>query len=572
MTLVAELLRSAPGVAMVVTSRAPLHLSGEQEYPVSSLPSPMTDGAEKRSDLGSYESVELFVQRATAIKPDFRLTDDNAKEVAEVATRLEGLPLAIELAASRVRLLTPREILDRLSNRLLSNPASDVPVRQQTMTDAVAWSYELLDPETKAFFERLSVFAGGAMFREIEQVCDPEGKLEIDALDALSELVDHSLVYAHPTAGGTRYQMLVVVREFAENALSQRGERETILDRHLQAFADLAARAEPLLLTSHQGKWLDILTQEHDNLRTAHTWAVEAGSADLALGLVADLWRFWQQRGHLTEGQTRIEETLAMPGGSPTARAKGLEALGGVLYWKGEWELASKAYLESLELVREHGGPLDLAHALYNASFPLKVGSQHEKARQYLGESLAIARAHDDRAGVGRAFFGLCDSALLDGDLKLALDWARKAEWELDGLDAPFDVGWTRFMIAHASYLAGDHVSAREYVDSALSMFIEARDLSAMVLIMYIKARVLEAEEEPLEAARLLGAIEVLVKEIGVGLVEVEAVGGAYLAATEDRYQPASALKDSTDQGIQSALAAGRRLTVEEAVEVAIST
>ena len=560
-SLIAELLTSAPRLKIVITSRAPLHLTAEYEYPVPPLRLP-TETLEATTDIESYESVELFVQRATSVNPSFQLDASNVQVVGQLIRRLDGLPLAIELAASRARLLSPLEILDRLSNRILENPAPDVPARQQTITNTIAWSYELLGPPVRTFLDRFSVFRGGAGLHEVEIVCNPANDLQKDSLNSLTQLVDHSLIDVKSMPNGTRYQMLVVIREFAWERLIDGDDEKPTRDRHLDVYADLAARAEPLLLTNHQAEWLDILSLEHDNLRAAHDWAVASGAADAAHELVANMWRFWQRRGHLTEAESRIEQTLAMTQPTPISRARALDACGGVRYWRGDWEGAKAPYLESLQLMREHGEPIDIAHALYNASFPVNFVGDPGLAQSYLEESLAIYQENSDQLGVGRAYWGLCDLAFLGGDTAGCIAFARKAEAIFEKLDAPFDLGWSRFMIGHASYISGDPVTARRAFDTALPLFIDAGDISAFVLVVYAKAGILEVEGDSVTAARLLGALEVLVKQSGAGIGEVEA----------NRYGSLLELRESTDPTIQEALSGGRHLSTEEVVELAIST
>ncbi len=502
------------------------------------------------------------MQRATSVNPSFRFDESNAEVIVQLIRRLDGLPLAIELAASRIRLLTPTEILDRLSNRILTNPAPDVPARQQTITNAIAWSYELLSPPVQTFLERFSVFRGGAGLDEVEIVCNPGNDPRLGALDALSQLVDHSLIEARAMSGGTRYQMLVVVREFAGARLAGGGGEGATRDQHLRVYADLAMRAEPLLLTSHQSKWLDILSLEHDNLRAAHDWAVASGAADSAHELVANVWRFWQRRGHLAEAESRIERTLEMADVAPIPRARALDALGGIRYWRGDWEGARDPYVQALDLMRENGEPVDVAHALYNASFPVNFTGDPDLARRYLEESLAIYQENGDELGVGRSYWGLCDLAFLGGDPAECIALARKAESIFEHLDAPFDLGWSRFMIGHASYVSGDPATARQSFDAALPLFIDAGDISAFVLVVYAKAGILEVEGNSVTAARLLGALEVLVKQSGAGIGEVEA----------NRYGSLLRLRESTDPLIQKALEEGRRLSTDEVIELAIST
>lgn len=557
---VSALLDSAPGVRMIITSRGPLHLTTEYEYPVPPLPLPT--GRESDTEIAALESAELFVERAKASNPGFSLDESNAAAVGELIRRLDGLPLAIELAASLTRLLTPSEILERLSNRLLAQAAPDVPLRQQTITNTIRWSYDLLESPVQRFLERFAVFRGGAGLNEIESVCNAATDLPADSLDALARLIDNSLIEARTSVWGTRYQMLVVVREFAATLLAEGNDETATRNAHLATYSDLAARAEPLVLTSHQAKWLSILTQEHDNLRAAHDWAIDSGAVDLAHELVASLWRFWQRRGHLPEAEGRIERTLEMDGASPIARARALDALGGIRYWRGDWERAEDPYVESLDIMREHGDPLDIAYALYNASFPINTAGDPDLAKQYIEESLAIYQEADNVLGVGRAYWGLCDLAFLGGDLSGCIDLARQAESIFEELDAPFDLGWSRFMIGHASYISGDSVTARAAFDAALPLFIDAGDVSAFVLVVYAKAGILDLEGDSMTAAYLLGALEVLVEQSGAGIGEQEA----------NRYESLLAMRESTDPEIKEALERGRLLSTDEVIELAIST
>lgn len=559
--VVSAILKRAPGVKLIVTSRAPLHLSAEYEYAVPPLDNP-SNGSRSPGDLLAFESVQLFVERARSVRNDFTVNADNAAAVTALVKKLDGLPLAIELAASRVRIFTPQEILDRLSNRLLATGAADVPTRQQTISNTVAWSYDLLDEATKRFFARMSVFMGTASLGAIEEICDPAAELGIDAFEALERLVDHSLVETVQDPFETRYQMLVVVREFAEGALGTFGDAAEIRDRHLRFYSDLAGRAEPLLLTSHQRKWLDVLAVDHDNIRAAQDWAISTGQTDIALDMTCSLWRFWQRRGHLVEGQMRAERSLAMEGGSPVARARGLEGLAGLLYWRGDWGESLDPYLGSLELMREHGDSRQLANALYNASFPVGYTGDRDRATNYLEDSLRLSEESGDRLGIGRAYWGLCDQAFFRGEYATCIELARKAEQEFERLDAPFDLGWARFMVAHASYLSGDLGTARRYIDAALPLFVDAGDVSAFTLVMYAKAGIVEAEGDRATAAFLLGALDVFIDLYGAGLGDV----------TENQYGPLLALKESTDPEVVEALARGRSLSEDEVIELSIET
>ena len=365
--VVPALLQAAPELRVVTTSREPLRVEGEQEYAVP--PMAVADPALPATpeQLLAYESVALFVERARGVRPGFELDAGNAAAVAEICGRLDGLPLAIELAAARVRMLSPRQIADRLDEALpvLSGGGRDRPVRQQTMRGAIAWSYDMLDGAEASCFRRLAVFRGGCTLDAVERVCEPAG----DTLELVGSLVDKSLLRRVELDDGSRFEMLFVIRGFAKERLAESvdDERET-RHRHAMFMLELLQQASPQLFGPKQPTWLDALELDHDNIRSALTWVVETGETELALELVSRCWRFWQMRGHLREGRERIDEALAMPGLDelPALHADALEAAGGVAYWMADWTSADSRYAACLDLRREAGDPAPLAEAAYN--------------------------------------------------------------------------------------------------------------------------------------------------------------------------------------------------------------
>ena len=311
--------RAGPDVRLVVTSRAPLRIGLEQEFPVGRL---------EPSD-----AIGLFVERARRADPSFGLTDENRSAVAEICDHLDGLPLGIELAASRIGLLPAPAIADQLTRRLdLPGVAPrDLPARQRTLTDAIAWSYSLLDEPPRRLLERLSVFAGGFRLAELDAVGGPAPELGAEPIDALSVLVEQSLVESIPGPDVPRYRLLETIQRFGAGRLAERDETSQARDRHARAYLALAEEAARNMPSRRQKPWLDRMTVDHDNLRAAFGWALERDDAELAHRLLAASWRFWQFRGHVTEGVARAAEVLAMPGGDvPTAwRMRALEAAGG---------------------------------------------------------------------------------------------------------------------------------------------------------------------------------------------------------------------------------------------------
>jgi len=334
----------------------------------------MPDPAGLRPDemLSEFEAVALFVQRGAAVAPGFALTETNAAAVAEVCARLDGLPLAIELAASRVKFISPADMLRRLDHRLavLTGGAQDLPARQRGLRETIRWSYDLLEPPEQRAFARLSVFLGGWTLEAAEAVVDPDGELGVDTLAALGTLVGNSLVRIDPGHGEVRFDMLETIREFATEALAGSGDHEALRRRHLAYFRALAERAAPELTNRDEG-WLDRLEREHDNLRSAIRASIESGDAQSGLMMAWSLWRFWLMRGHLAEGRRSTEELLALPAARErtVARARGLSALGNLAYWQREPESVRGPYEEALALSRDLGDRPGEAEASYNLSF-----------------------------------------------------------------------------------------------------------------------------------------------------------------------------------------------------------
>lgn len=344
--LVADLVEASPLSKFIVTSRAPLRISGEQEMPVPPLGLP--EEASLATALAS-EGVRLFLERAMAVRPDFQLDESNVATVVELVGKLDGLPLAIELVTSRLRHFPLETILERLDSRMLSAGRVDLPERQQTIENAIAWSFDLLDDDHRELFARLSVFAGGARFEEIEQLV-AGCQMGIDLLDGLADLADHSLISSVNTHGGTRFRMLHVIREFARERLEESGVAHQTRRSHLEAYANLAETVAPELLGVDRVRSLDLLEAEHDNFRSALAFGLGDGQIDLVNRLSAALWRFWQARGHLYEAERRLEAAVAQEGGDLGLRAAAVEALGGVHWWRGAMGKCEQRYAEALEM------------------------------------------------------------------------------------------------------------------------------------------------------------------------------------------------------------------------------
>ncbi len=410
---VAELVAGCPRLTVLATSRTALHLRAEQRFrvPPLGLPDPGRDAAP--DVVAASGAVRLFAERARAARPDFALTPGNAAAVAEICRRLDGLPLAIELAAARVSLLSPAALLARLDGaaghaplRVLSGGARDLPERQRTVRDTIAWSYHLLDPGARRLFARLGVFAGGCALEAIEAVCDPDGTLESDVLDDVTALADASLL-SRTDGPAPRVVMLETLHEYALEQLDARGEAPLLRRAHaLYYAADVeASRSE---FKARQKAWLDRWEPEHDNVRAALRWALESGEVEVGLRLAGVLWPFWYLRGYVTEGRRWLEGLLERSGGAASmARAETLRGAAGLASEQGDLSRAEMWCREGLALYRAIGEDRGIADMLNLMGTVAREQGQFERATGFYEESLALCRAMDDTIGVAVALNNL---------------------------------------------------------------------------------------------------------------------------------------------------------------------
>ncbi len=545
--LVAQLLRACPGLTVVATSRGALHVSGEQEYAVPGLPAPPDTRhlstleaarlpAEIRAGdpatLVQYEAVRLFVARALAVRPDFRVTNENATAVAGICATLQGLPLAIELAAARVKVLSPDAILERLEHRLelLASASRDLPERQRTLRGAIAWSYDLLDEPGRRLLARLSVFVGGGDLPMIERVCDPDGTLGGDLLDVLGALVDQSLVRNDDVAGAARFSLLDTIRTFGAERLDASGEGPAVRDRHLAAYLDLAERAAGGLAGPEQRAWLDRLEADADNFRAALDRAEAIPDPEAAVRLGFALWRFWQQRGYLREARHRLTALEAHGWEmAPRTHARLLEALGGVAYWQGDGEASRPWYEAALEIWRTLDDRREIANALYNLGSGevslLMAGNADaeawQRARANLDEALALYEELGDRLGQGNVLWGI------GGLFYFTSDEAEAERWYVRSLEH-FRAARNRTMEAWALHMLGSTVlklgrteSAADMVRHALRHFHEAGDLSGITMVLDDLSAVAVTDGDLERAARLRGAARQLTQSTGTELARM---------------------------------------------------
>jgi predicted ATPase/class 3 adenylate cyclase len=563
--MVDRLLDAAPDLAVLATSRIPLHLSGEQEFHVPPLALPDPEGIEDLTTLTACESVMLFAERAAAVLPGFRITEENARPVAAITGRLDGLPLALELAASRVKVLSVPELLERLDRRLplLTGGSRDVPERQRTLRAAIEWSHDLLDVEERRLFARLTVFAGGWSLDAAEAVCGPG--LDIDVLDGLSSLVDNSLVERRRTGDDeSRFRMLETIRELAGERLAASGEGDETRGRHARYARDLAEEADSHLNRDEQAMWFRRLELEHDNLRAAMDWAERTGDADTAVRIASALWRFWQSRGHLAEGRARLERVLAMPGGQSrdAVRVRGLGGLGGTAYWQGDHSQAEAAYGEALDIARELGDRRLLAGALYDYSFVPRLKDDLDGTEAFLREGRAVAEEAGDRTLVGWATLFLGYVFSYRGDNETGLSLLREAV--AIGREVENRVFLSEALSGQASveFLMGDMPRAKQHFLDVVRLQMRAENLmglsSALVPLSLIASR----EGRFQEAARLLGTTDRMREELGGGPPPT-----AFERFGDLAEEPRRALRD---EAFQRAWAEGRAMSLDEAVAMAL--
>jgi predicted ATPase/class 3 adenylate cyclase len=425
---VTELLGAAPGLKVLATSRAPLGLYGEHEFPVPPLALPDLKSPPPLERLTQYEAVGLFVERARAVKPDFKVTNESAPAVAEICVRLDGLPLAIELAAARIKMLPPRAMLQRLSSRLklLTGGARDLPERQRTLRATIEWSHALLGEGELILFARLAVFSGGRTLEAIEAVCDAEGDLPVDSFEGVSSLLDKSLLRQEERPEEEpRFVMLETVHEFAREKLKESGEAEEIKRDHAEYFLTLAEEANPQLKGPDQVEWLGRLESEHDNMRAALSWALEREEAELALRLGGALWWFWFVRGHYIEGRRWLEDALAMDRrGAPEVRAMALAGVGGLAQEQGDFDRAREACEEGLELLAHEGRVRSEAklYLLIGLGWVAVSREDHKRATQLFEESLVLSREMGDTWWLAGSLLGLATVSHNRGDSETATE------------------------------------------------------------------------------------------------------------------------------------------------------
>jgi predicted ATPase len=612
--IVWTLLERIPALTCLLTSRQRLDLEGEQVFPVQSLPVPTVPGTPER--LAEFPSVRLFVDRAQTARPDFQITRENAAAVSALCERLEGLPLAIELAAAWAAVLTPSQMLVRLEHRFafLTSRRKNLAARHRTLRDTVEWSYRLLTPEMQRFFAQLSVFRGGWTLDAAEAVCE-----EPLALDYLQQLQGRSLVVTEEPGDQMRFRLLETLREYARDQLAEGGDDETVRRRHLDYFLALAETAGPKMQGPEQVATLAMLGTEHDNLRAALDYSKEEGvrerdegsqtsspiprRASLGLRLAVALCSFWEVRGYLEEGRTWLAALLAGSGSAEVAlRARALDAAGTLAWHQASYAQARSFFEESLSLFRQADDKQGIAGTLHGLGILAEEQGDYDAARTFLEESLAAKRELADRRGLAASLNSLANVVSDQGGYSAARSYLEES------LSLLRDIGYRQGIAAVLHNLGnvarnqGDDVTARSLLEESLAIKRELGDKHGIALSLpclgelaqaqgdNLTARALyneslvilgdladrrgtavcleeiaglaAAQGEPMQAARLFGAAESLREAIDAPLPPIErAAHDGVVAALRSRLR---------EEVFTAAWRDGRSMTLERAVEYAL--
>jgi predicted ATPase len=538
--LAAELLAACPGLRIVVTSRSPLHVSGEHEFPLDPLP--------------ADEAVELFSQRARAVRPGFTAPPETLSRICE---RLEGLPLALELAAARTKVLSPDELLDRLHQRLdlLAAGPRDLPERQQTLRAAIQWSYELLHPDEQGLFLRLAVFAGGCSLESAEAVCGA-------SLDSLASLLDKSLLRRRDlVAGSSRFWMLETIREFALEQLAASGGEPAARQAHAAYFVTFAENARARLSGAGQREALEQVDAELDNLRAALAWTYDAAPAD-AVRLAAALGRCWAIRGQMQEAHRWLEAIALLPEVESAPGATALLAAGNFASYAGDLEEA-RGFYERGQKIAQAVVPSQVPNFLVGLGQVALSGGDVPTARGHWEEGLAGARSNGDDATAALILNNLGWAAIEEDDLDAAtafLDESAEIQREIgDGANLAMMLS----ALAYVRFRQGNRNEGQELLCEAVTLAIESGDRPATAWCVVVAAFG-EARASAAQAARLLGAAEAASLQFGVPPEQFDA---------KVREQASSAARGGLDEkDWHAAWDRGIQMSLEEAASIVLKS
>lgn len=562
---IAWLLSACPEINVLITSRAPIHISSEYEYeviPLSTSDALILDPVE----IGRNSAVQLFLRRTRRVLPQLELTESTAPAIAEICRRLDGVPLAIELAAARVKVLPPAAMLARLDKLipLLTGGPADRPDRHQTLWKTIAWSIELLAPVQQQLFRRLSVFTGSFSLREAEVILGGESTGEAPLIDGIAGLVDNSLIRQIELEGEPRFQMLAMLRAFGLEQLANAGELETLRDRHADFFIDLAEAATDRLRGAERSPWLERLETAHDNLRAALTWLCERNDTSRAIRLAGALWQFWWWRSHLLEGRQRLEQVLALPGAADQGPhwARVLTGCGALAETAGNYE-ASAAYHDRAGAVWEDIDDQRGRATSYLFRWLVAFNADDQaRMRELSQRSLDLYQQLGDEWGIAMSFMEQGVEAMrqnnpVEADRVLAAGIER-----FNKIDDAWGVAICQGVAGNVATDRRDFPTAAAMLNESLSTLLKRDDLWGVATVLPAVAR-LAAEQGDFEhAVRLSGAVQRMHEKMGAPLK----------VPFRERYQRnlAAARAKLGDERFKTILDQGRKLTPAEAVQAAL--
>lgn len=562
--VVAQLLAAAPRLKVLVTSRAVLNLRGEYEFNVPPLRLPDSERVDA-SHLDSFGAIRLFVERAQAANAAFRLDDDNARDVVEICNRLDGVPLAIELAAARVRVLPPRSLLARLSKSLdaLGSGTRDLPERQQTLRRTIDWSYELLSADEQRLFQRLAVFVRGATLDAIEAVCNLEG--DLDAFDLVCSLIEKSLLVQQMTpSGGARFYQLATVRQYARELLEESGDEPELRRRHAELYLSLVREAEGELRGPDQVLWVDALETELDNLRAALAWAAEQDDPAVLLGLTAAAWAFWQIRGYLLESQRWVGEALGKSQGIESRdRAEVLRAAGRLAHSRGELDRARSLYEDALELWAKLGDDNGVGLSLKDLGNLSIEHDRYENARTLYQQALSLFRRVGNEVEVASTLNNLGVVARLQRKWQESIADLTESLRLFEAIGDQQGIARGKLNLGTAYLGAGDAAKAAKLCRESLSLWRELGGKWDIIDCFEDLGSIAVSRDDPALAARMYGAAEALRQNVGAAPSPYERVlREGNLSATR------AALGDDA---FEDAWRAGHDMPFDDAVDYALA-
>jgi predicted ATPase len=479
--LLGELLAQAPGLKILVTSRAALRVQDENEFALPPLALPDRTAPLSPAAIGEYPAIALFVQRAAAVKPGFSLTSDNASAVSEICARLDGLPLAIQLAAARIKLLPPAAMRSRLASRLqlLTSGARDLPTRQQTLRNTIDWSYDLLTEAEQKLFRRLSVFAGGFSLEGAESVCDTKQDLGLDILDGVASVVDKSLVrQVEQKDGEPRFFMLETMREYGLEKLAMSGEEDPTRKAHAAYCVVLAEEAATETDAGEVKVWMDRFEMEHDNFRAAFDWLTENCNSEWSLRLSTALFRFWETREYFTEGRQRLEAALQLACANPHngVRMRALFSAGVLAGNQGDYDACIRLLRENLEVARELQDQQSIAVSLNALAVTRRDIGNLDSAAELFEESLALWNQLGDRLAVARSLSNLATVKKFQGNYEQASALYEQCQIIFSELQDRLGIAWVFNHQADLLREQGDLSAARSFYECGIAAFREAND------------------------------------------------------------------------------------------------